>query len=239
MRLVFICLLTFAMAITNESATRPETGRERAEKTAQQFIARFQETLDFGAAFDLCRAADTAKALRHIRFLQIFHVAPDVATATPDAALLDYYKTLMNSYYIARLYQIIVSLPQGKEGAEAAMPSDVARALRESKFAAMNANPDGGREISTAAELAEYIALTQRLTRLYKRHLPHKPFASKPYLEFAAEQLSDKSIAELSGYADLGVAPSHKVWALTREMFTIYLVEEKGAARILAFALGN
>jgi hypothetical protein len=90
---------------SGQSATIAEQKkRRRAEATADSFIKRFHETLDFGIAFDELAVPDAIQRLRKTGEIKSFGMTKELAERIDDKTAARFYKASMNFYLLKSIF---------------------------------------------------------------------------------------------------------------------------------------
>jgi hypothetical protein len=207
----------------------------RIEEAANRFIKRFRETLDFGKVFDEMFVSDAVQRLRKVGFFRGINIGEQVVQNLDDAALKQTYTAFMSYYYMKAVYDLGV-------GRDEDVPPEVAAALRASKFHNLISNEGSGDSptITTRQELEEYIADLNNIASLYRGHVSPNVFDSPAYkMGLKAINRSRDTLQTRDGDESLGVKKGTKVYAVDKDIFTLFFIEESGQIKVLALGMGN
>jgi hypothetical protein len=240
--LMAVVMMSFAN--TKQHRASNQDGARRASEATDRFIARFRETLDFGAAFDEVAAPNFLQGLRNTRFFENFGVNENLVRNSDAATLRRLYKAIMNVHYLGAVYNSSIGA-QAECGSEqeVVLPDEVRAAYAESRlFRSLSAgNNEDAPVINTRQDLEEYIALQNRVAVLLRRHLPSNVFNSPAYRRSVAAlgQVRQSGVTVRNGYEDFGIPQSSPVYVVQRDLFTVYLIEDQNEIKVLTFGIGN
>jgi hypothetical protein len=247
---VTLAVVAFASMINAQSCTRAQQAQsERKEKSsaitsqearrigeaADRFIKRFRETLDFGKVFDEMFVSDAVQRLRSAGFFRGINISDQLVQNLDEAALKRIYAAFMSFYYLKAVYDLGV-------GKDEDVPPEVAAALRASKFHNLLSNEGSGDSptITTRQELEEYVADLNNIAALYRRHLTSDVFDSPAYKAgLKAINKQRTTLQTRDGDESLGVGKGTKVYAVEKDIFTFFFIEENGQMKVLTLGIGN
>ncbi|HEX6189815.1 MAG TPA: hypothetical protein VFZ40_17195 [Pyrinomonadaceae bacterium] len=235
--IIAVLFLFLAMSVSAhpwQESDQQQNDVQRARMTANRFVEKFQATLDFGATFTEVGVSNPITGLRTAKFFKSINIEDDLVKGLNDEELTRIYRAFMNLHFLNALYYC------GKPQQE--VPSDIKLAINSSKFFSTLRDEGGVAPlITTKKELTEYVADMEKLAILYRKHLPPSLFNSASYKQCVAAsgRPNNHDVSVRDGFEDFGVSKGSKVYVITRGLFTMYIMEEKGEMRILAFGFGN
>lgn len=242
--LVLVMLFgTFGIACQDENESN-RNDLKRVNESADRFIEKFHETLDFGIAFDEVGVSDPGPMLRKTKFFENFQINGSLVNSLSDSELKRLYKVIMSAYYVGDVYNRSVEQQDGCQADDGVkLPPDVEALLNQSRFAYLQNDASTSQRplINTARDLEEYVALSINLTGLLRNHLPKDVFNTSLYKRNVANLNKQRGakITVRDGDRDFGIPKGSNVYETTRDLFTMFLVEENGEMKVLTFGIGN
>src|SRR5215217_712337 len=85
--------------------------------------------------------------------------------------------------------------------------------------------------VVTKEDLARFTREFEYAAKIYRRLLPRAPFNSAPYKRRIAEIGADGGLDKLNGLPDFGIPEGTAVFALSRDMFDFYFINDHGHYR--------
>ena len=225
---------------------RQEPGAEqeklrRAEQLADRFVKRFGETLDFGVVYREMFVRDKAQRRRNAESVLNGLAEKRLISELDDATLEETFVAFMDSMYVSWLYMLNVKGFADKDP-ERYFPREVLREIRRTAFSecslllAGGADCDklGAESFKTKGELARHVSHWRRLTALFRKHMPRRPFNNSAYkLNVRDIVWSSRQPTVNDGNWYFGIEKRIPVYEISRGMFLFNIIEERGVFRVL------
>jgi hypothetical protein len=220
----------------------PQEERNRVEETAESFVRRFRETLDFGLVFDEMAASNAIQILRKGGFFTTIGISPQLVAQLNDATLRRLYKAYMNEYYQRFAYDLSIEPLSGpSQGGSLPPPPEVTAAIEASKYRPLLSAGWSGDipTLTTPKEVEEYIAGLDTIAGLYRARLTKGVFDSQEYKTAVGRvnKFRDVDFSIKQGLPDLGVRENTKIYVLEKDMFIFFFVAENGVLKVLTFSI--
>lgn len=215
---------------------------QRANKAADRFIQRFQETLDFSVAYDEMFAADAVGVLRKLEFFKSLNLSPQLIKQLDDSTLKRTYKAEMNLYYLRFAYDLSqTSLDKSTPTLVTTEPLEIASMIKASKYRPLLSNGWSGKlpTLNTVAALKEYLAELNKVIELYRKYVSRDSFTSRKY-QVGLERL--KAHRRLvpgvkKGWPEIGISKNVSIYVVEKDLFVFPFIEEKGRLKILTLSM--
>lgn len=241
MRVVFglltSCLVVPASGIAQEIPAADRAKLKQAERTADKFVERFRQTLDFSVPW---------KEFRALRFNECALVALDGETNLSEEekaklggrVLEKTYVALMNYYYLKGAHDLsIARMDSDNTEEEVITPKRILRVENASPYTRTNPEPP-----STARQLKDATRAYERLSKLYRRHLPRNVMRTAAWEANYKYLLGRSGVTHLGvefGRKDFCVPEGVKYYVVNRGLFYFYIVEEKGRMKVIGMGFGD
>lgn len=190
-----------------------------AERAADRLIERFHETLDFRFVLNENLVTEPNLRQRAVRFGEESNLPPDIGEPLAEGAFV----ALMNYMHLFAEYKLI----QDKQE----VPPEIDSSPLLRTFAQKT-------KLKSPAEVEEFIAETNQISEMYRKHFSPAAFKSPLYREGVAhEQQRAKeqghNVPRIEhGNEKFGISPQTPVYVVRREFFDYYFVEENGAPKL-------
>jgi hypothetical protein len=254
LNLTGVLLLLAGSVIAQESpgAIVPAAGKaERAEQTADRFVRRFRETLDFEVVYREFFTADFAKRQQTLRALLDSNEQRDITNDLSHAEAEQAYTGFMNLYYLAGLYFYNLASPDEEESgeikSEELFPAELLKALKSPSicifFVDYLKNESCRRDgelFRNAVEVRRFIAEASQLASLFRRYMPENPFDSPNYRAYLnqLDWAGYKTSASFMDDDDESGA-KHALYQVYRGAFVLNIIEENDEMKVLGIPVGN
>lgn len=219
--------VTFAQKNSNANLYK----QRRAERLADRFIERFQQTLDFGIVWKAFRLSDPSCTHRANGILD----ENDYAKLKLNSRIVEeLYIATMNYYFFQGVYELsLASLSSPSQ--DPPTPAEIEVLVKGSKFFQ---NDD--RRLQSQEEVSELIGTFNQLSRLYRQYIPKKAMrsatwrANEKYLRGKSEM---DHPAVSNGDETFCIAETTKVYRVDRGLFYFYVVEEGSKMKVAGFGI--
>ena len=242
MKRLFAFLVIFALSFSApDLGQTPELSpgdREKlreAENTADRFVERFRQTLDFKTVWNEFHLSDPSCTYKTNGFFS----ENDYKRLKFDPALIErLYLSWMNHYFLSNAYYLTLVRMESKNleiDLERKTPEELQAGLERSKTVVE-------RKPQNASEVVELIAELNRLDEVYRRHMPRDAMRSAVWRANVKYFISRTGVTHLAvgtGHPDFCIPSTTKYYVVDRGLFYFYLVEEDGVMRVAGFGIGN
>lgn len=218
---------TFAQKNANENTDK----QRQAEKIADRFLDRFQQTLDFGSVWKEFRLSDPSCTQRANGVLS----ENDYAKLRLNGDIIEkLYIATMNLYFLQNVYELSRIRIDSKSD-DAPAPPEIEVIEKGSKFFQ---NDD--RTPQSHEEVRELIGTLDQLARLYRKYIP------KEAMKSATWRANEKHLRSMNGMDDprvldgdetLCIAKGNKVYIVDRGIFYFYVVDERGKMKVAGLGI--
>ncbi len=193
-----VCFLSSANIAASKQELSPIDRKKLrlAEMTADRFVRRFRQTLDFGTIWKEFRAEKFN--CRLIRSDRVANVSDEEKVKIGAAVLEKAYIAFMNYYYLKSVHDLSLARFDSDETEEQITPKEILQVENSSIYAKTN-----GKVPKSAKEIEEYVVELDRLSRLYRRYMPRNVMSS------AAWKANYKYLTNRGGITHLGVNSGH------------------------------
>jgi hypothetical protein len=234
--LVAIVLLISFTAIPHITLAQKDSSynidkQRRAEKLADRFLARFQQTLDFGIVWKEFRLSDPSCTQRANGMLG----ENDYAKLKLNSRVVEeLYIATMNFYFLQNVYELSLARI-GSQSQDPPTPAEIEVVQKGSKFFQ---NDD--HQLQSPDEVNELIGTLNQLARLYRQYIPKEAMKS-PAWRANEKYLRDKSGIDqptvLKGHETFCIAQTTNVYIVDRGLFYFYVVDEGGRMKVAGFGI--
>jgi hypothetical protein len=214
----------------------------QAERTADQFVERFRQTLDFGTVWKEFQVSDGSCNYK----LNGPWTDEGFERLKLNGTLVErVYIALMNCYYLSLAYRLsILPFTENEDDGEAAerrLPKEIHAA--EGKVLSLVMGDAAKPGPHTAKEFEEMAVELQQLAMIWRKHAPHNMMRTASWRANIRSLLSREGIGHLrvdrGGQWDLCIPDGVTYYLVDRGLFYFYFIEEKGRMRVVRFGLGD
>lgn len=228
--LVLVLTLNPCVVLAQRNAAN-HLDKQRAEQIADQFIERFEQTLDFGIVWKALRLSDPSCTQRANGILN----EDDYANLKLSGDIVEkLYIATMNFYYLKNVYELSHSLIDS-ESEPASAPAEIEARMKRSKFFEGDEHKPQSQK-----EVTELIGTLDQLARLYRKHIPRKAMKS-PVWRANEKYLRSRNTTDhegvLNGSETFCIAEGSNVFIVDRGVFYFYLVNEGGKMRVAGLGI--
>jgi len=210
---------------------RTEDQQRRAEKIADRFIERFQQTLDFEIVWKEFRLSDPSCTHRANGNLS----ENDYAKLRLNGDIIEkLYIATMNLYYLKAVYELSLTRIDS-QSEDVSTPAEIEVIEQRSKFFQ---NDD--RKPQSYEEVSELIGTFDQLAGLYRKYLPKEAMKSATWRANEKNLRRRSEIAYagvLNGDETLCIAKGSNVYIVDRGIFYFYVVDEGGKMKVAGLGI--
>lgn len=219
--------LSLSYSVLSQDLTPEDRKRlELAEKSADRFVERFRQTLDFGTVWSEFHMSDISCTVRTIGF---------VSLKFENELLERLYVAVMNYFYLKGVHDLTVSRGDSNLAGDAIEPKEIWLTERRSVYVKTN-----GKEPETARDVEQMIVELRRLARLYRKYMPRNAMRSAAWRVRNNDRMNRSSTTHpgvSAGDPNFCILETTKVYIVDRGLFYFYIIEEKGKMKIAGLAI--
>ena len=225
---LWVCLGGGVLTVTpaqDKFSPEDEATLKEAEKTADQFIERFRQTLDFKTTWEEFRRDNKSCV---VRANGVTSESLREELKLSDDFLETLYVAVMNYYYLKFAHD----LSKVKIGAtdEPIIPKDLANYVEKSKYLSENS-----KDPQSVDEINDMVSELNHIAKLYKQHMPKDAMNNdiwKANIKYFEEYKREYNRGVQKGWSDICVSETKKVYTFERCIFYFYFIMENGKLKI-------
>jgi hypothetical protein len=239
--LLALPLSTSHIALAQEISPVDRAKLRQAERTADRFVERFRQTLDFGTVWREFQVSDASCAYK----ITGLYSEVDYRRLKFSNDLLErLFIAYMNLHYLSYAYglnAISLGSDDAKLSEEKIIPKKIQAAMMKTKYVRMSEEEEDTPSPQNAKEVRRMITELNHVARLWRKHMPRNLMLT------AAWQANIKYLLNKGGVTHLGVDKGSpylcipddvKYYTVDRGLFYFRFVEENGSMKVAAFAIG-
>jgi hypothetical protein len=214
----------------------------RAERTADRFVARFRQTLNFKTVW---REFQVSDASCNYRINGPWDVEDYERLKLDDALVGRLYIAYMDCMYLSFTYRLgLVRITADEDydlTIEKLLPEEIRAA--EKKLVDIEVGTGGRPRPQNAEEAEAVVAELHRLANVWRRQMPRNVMRSAVWRANMKYLLSKEGIAHLGvesgGHSEFCIPDSEKYYIVDRGLFYFYFIEKDGRMKVVGFGMGN
>jgi hypothetical protein len=212
------------------SANVDRKTRQQLEQTAQRFVETYRKRRDFKDCFQVFFVRDAVERMRRAGFFQSMEMDPALIKNATTNQLAHAYVAVMNYHFASLAYEF--NYP------EAPVPQELSSHKKDYRYlSSVIGNAQAPTAVVTKQDLARFTAEFEHAAKVYRRLLPRDAFNSAEYKKRIAENPTADKLDKLNGLPDFGVPNGTAVFALSKDMFDFYFVNDHGHYRVVTLGL--
>ena len=204
--------------------------RQQLEQTAQSFVEAYRKRSAFKDCFQAFFVRDAVERMKRARFFESMDMDPALIENATTAELARAYVAVMNYHFASLAYEF--NYPK------APVPQELTRKKKDYRYLL---NIIGDSQDTTAVvtkqDLARFTGEFEYAADVYRRSLPRNAFKSANYKRRIAENNTADRLDKLNGLPDFGVPEGTAVFALSKDMFDFYFINDHGHYRVVTLGL--
>ena len=238
LRIVFVvltipvCYPTFHTSgqSTVNSADVDRKTRKQLEQTAQRFVEAYRKSRDFKDCFQAFFVRDAIDRMKLSGFFKSMDMDPALMQNATTDELAHAYVAIMNYHFASLAYEF--NYPK------APVPRELISHKEDYRYLL---TVIGVSKLTTAVvtkeDLARFTREFEYAAEVYRRLLPRDAFNSAPYKRRIAEIGAAGRLDKLNGLPEFGVPEGTAVFALSKDMFDFYFINDHGHYRVVTLGL--
>jgi hypothetical protein len=214
----------------------------QAERTADRFVERFRQTLDFGTVW---RETQVSDASCNYRRNGPWETKDYERLKLNDALVESLYLAYMNCFYLSFAYRLSLTRITEDEGYDRAIAKLLPEEIRaaERKLVDIEAGHEGRLRPQQAREVEAVVAELNRLAGIWRKHLPRNVMRSAVWRANVKYLLSKEGLGHLGvyrgGHTNFCIPNDVKYYVVDRALFYFYFIEEKGRMKVAGLGVGS
>ncbi|HEX6047297.1 MAG TPA: hypothetical protein VFZ22_22600, partial [Pyrinomonadaceae bacterium] len=200
--------------------------RQQIEQTARSFVEAYRKRRDFKDCFQAFFVTDAVERMKLAGFFQSMEMEPALIQDATTDELARAYVAVMNYHFASLAYEF--NFPKAPVPRELASHKEDYRYLLtvigESKLTTA---------VVTKEDLARFTREFEYAAEVYRRLLPRNVFKSSNYRRRIAENMDADKLDKLNGLPNFGVPEGTAVFALSKDMFDFYFINDDGHYRVV------
>jgi hypothetical protein len=212
------------------SANVDRKTRQQLEQTAQNFVEAYRKRKDFKDCFQVFFVRDAVERMKRAGFFKSMDLDPALIQSATNDELAHAYVAMMNYHFASLAYEF--NYPN------APVPHELTSHKTDYRYlSSVIDNSQAPPAVVTKQDLARFTREFEHGARVYRRLLPRDAFKSVNYKRRIAENTTADSLDKLDGLSDFGVPEGTAVFALSKDMFDFYFINDHGHYRVVTLGL--
>jgi len=204
--------------------------RQELERAAQSFVEAYRKRRDFKECFQAFFVRDAVERMKLARFFESMDMDPALIKDATTAELARAYVAVMNYHFASLAYEF--NYPK------APVPKELTSHKNDYRYLVnVIGDSHGTTALVTKQDLATYTREFEYGADVYRRLLPRNVFNSSNYKRRIAENTDAGKLDKLDGLPDFGIPEGTPVFALSKDMFDFYFINDHGHYRVVTLGL--
>ena len=204
--------------------------RQQLEQTAQSFVEAYRKRRDFKDCFQAFFVRDVVERMKRARFFESMDMDPALIQDATTDELARAYVAVMNYHFASLAYEF--NYP------EAPVPQELTSHKEDYRYLlSVLGNSQAATAVVTKQDLARFTGEFEYAAEVYRRLLPGDAFKSSNYKTRVAENTSAVTLDKLNGLPAFGIPEGTAVFALSKDMFDFYFINDHGHYRVVTLGL--
>ena len=222
-------LQTSGQSIVGSADMDPKT-RQQLEQTARSFVEAYRKRRDFRDCFEAFFVRDAVDRMKLSGFFKSMDIDPALIQNATTDDLAHAYVATMNYHFASLAYEF--NYPK------APVPQELTSHKENYRYlSSIIDNSQVPTAVVTKQDLARFTGEFDYGARVYRRLLPRNAFNSASYKRRIAEIGAAGRLDKLNGLPDFGVPEGAAVFALSKDMFDFYFINDHGHYRVVTLGL--
>lgn len=238
LRILFVVLTILLGSTTLHTSGQSSVGfanvdrktRQQLEQTAQSFVEAYRKKRDFTDCFQTFFVSDAVERMKRAGFFRSMDLDPDLIQSATNDELAHAYVAMMNYHFASLAYEFNYPTPP--------VPQELTSHKVEYRYlSSVIGNSEVTTAVATKQDLARFTREFEYAAEVYRRLLPRDAFNSSAYKRRIAQNRTADRLDKLNGLPDFGVPKGTVVFALSKDMFDFYFINDHGHYRVLTLGL--
>jgi hypothetical protein len=215
---------------TVDSANVDRKTRQQLEQTARSFVVAYRKKKDFNDCFKVFFVRDAVERMKLAGFFKSMDLDPELIQNATKDELAHAYVAIMNYRFASLAYEF--NYPK------APVPQELTSRKENFRYlVSVINNSQAPTAVVTKQDLASFTGEFEYVAEVYRRLLPRDAFNSSAYKRRIAENSTADRLDQLNGLPDFGVPKGTAIFALSRDMFDFYFINDQGHYRVVTLGL--
>lgn len=233
--LVFLFVISCPVNGQNLSDVEREKLNE-AEKTADAFVERFRQTLDFATVWKEFRASDSLCVYKEA--VENFNEVSSKNIKVSDDFLETLFVETMNFVHLKAAYELSVKRMDGNSTDKDITPKEILTFQKKLKYLG-----DKNREPKNVRQLSRLIKEARLMSLLYRKYMPSDVMRSPQWKAITDGSINwdvraDSYISD-GGEGTFCTKKGDKVYAVNRHLFYFFMIEENKKMKVQGIGIGD
>lgn len=211
------------------SANVDRKTRQQLEETAQSFVEAYRKRRNFAYCFQAFFVSDAVERMKRAEFFKSMELEPDLIQSATNDELARAYVAMMNYHFASVAYEF--------NHPAAPVPQELTSHKVEYRYLSSVISSGVTTAVATKQDLARFTREFEHAADVYRRLLPSYAFDSSAYKSRIAHNRNAETLDKLDGLPDFGVPNGTAVFALSKDMFDFYFINDHGHYRVLTLGL--
>jgi hypothetical protein len=212
------------------SADVDRNTRQQLEQTAQSFVEAYRKRRDFKDCFQAFFVRDAVERMKLARFFKSMGMDPALIRDSTTDELARAYVAVMNYHFASLAYEF--NYPK------APVPQELTSHKADYRYLlTIIGDSQATTAVVTKQDLARFTGEFEYAAEVYRRLLPRDAFKSSNYKRRIAENRTADRLDKLNGLPDFGVPEGTAVFALSKDMFDFYFINDHGHYSVVTLGL--
>lgn len=204
--------------------------RQQLEQTAQSFVKAYRKRRDFKDCFQAFFVRDAIDRMKLALFSKGLNLDTDLIQSATKDELAHAYVAIMNYHFASLAYEF--NYPN------APVPQELTSHKGDYRYlSSVIGDSEVTTMVTTKQDLARFTGEFEHAAEVYRRLLPKDAFNSSAYKRRIAETGDADRLDRLDGLPNFGVPKGTAVFALTKDMFNFYFINDHGHYRVVTLGL--
>jgi len=199
---------------------------QQLEQTAQSFVEAYRKRRDFKDCFQAFFVRDAVERMKLARFFESMDMDQRLLEDATTDELARAYVAVMNYHFASLAYEF--NYPK------APVPQELTSHKADYRYLlSVIGDSHATTAVVTKQDLARFTGEFEHAAEVYRRLLPGDAFKSSNYKRRIAENRTAGRLDKLNGLPDFGIPEGTTVFALSRDMFDFYFINDHGHYRVV------
>jgi hypothetical protein len=200
--------------------------RQQLEQTARSFVEAYRKRRDFKDCFQAFFVRDAVERMKLARFFESMDMDQRLIEDATTDELARAYVAVMNYHFASLAYEF--NYPK------APVPQELASHKADYRYlSSVVGDSQATTAVVTKQDLARFTGEFEYAAEVYRRLLPKDVFKSSNYKKRIAENTTAGRLDKLNGLPHFGIPEGTTVFALSRDMFDFYFINDHGHYRVV------
>lgn len=204
--------------------------RQQLEQTARSFVEAYRRRRDFKDCFQAFFVKDAVERMKLAGFFDSMDMDAALIQGATTDELARAYVAVMNYHFASLAYEF--NFPK------APVPKELTSHKKDYRYLL---SVIGDSQVTTAVvtkqDLARFTREFEHAAEVYRRLLPRNAFKTSNYKRRIAENATADRLDKLNGLPDFGVPEGTAAFALSKDMFDFYFINDQGHYRVVTLGL--